>query len=32
MIDEWPFLEPFIEVEGGSELGVRQVSEKLGFD
>jgi len=32
MIDEWPFLEPFIEVEGPSEEKVREVSGKLGFD
>lgn len=31
-IDEWPFLEPFVEVEGVSEDKVRQVSEKIGFD
>jgi adenylate cyclase class 2 len=31
MIDEWPFLEPFVEIEGGSEEVVREVSEKLGF-
>ena len=31
-IDEWPFLEPFVEVEGPSELEVKEVSEKLGFD
>ncbi len=31
-IDEWPFLEPFVEVEGLSESVVRSVSEKLGFD
>jgi adenylate cyclase class 2 len=30
-IDEWPFLEPFIEVEGVSEDAVKKVSEKLGF-
>jgi adenylate cyclase class 2 len=30
-IDEWPFLEPFVEVEGGSEEAVRSVAEKLGF-
>lgn len=30
-IDEWPFLEPFVEVEGKSEEDVRAVSEKLGF-
>lgn len=32
MLDEWPFLDPFIEIEGGSEAEVRAVSEKLGFD
>ena len=32
MIDEWPFLEPFVEVEGKSEEAVRIVSEKLGFE
>lgn len=31
-IDEWPFLEPFVEVEGTSEASVREVSAKLGFD
>jgi adenylate cyclase, class 2 len=31
-IDEWPFLEPFVEVEGKSEEEVRRISEKLGFD
>jgi len=31
-IDEWPFLEPFVEVEGGSEEIVKSVSEKIGFD
>ena len=31
-IDEWPFLEPFIEVEGTSEKKVKAVSEKLGFN
>lgn len=32
MIDEWPFLEPFVEVEGRSEEEVRRVSERIGFD
>jgi len=32
MIDEWPYLEPFVEVEGKSEEEVQKVSEKLGFD
>jgi adenylate cyclase class 2 len=31
-IDEWPWLEPFIEVEGCSEARVKKVSEKIGFD
>jgi len=31
-IDEWPFLEPFVEVEADSEETVRAVSQKLGFD
>lgn len=31
-IDEWPFLEPFIEIEGKSEKSVKEVCEKLGFD
>jgi adenylate cyclase, class 2 len=31
-IDEWPFLDPFVEVEGASEAAVKAVSEKLSFD
>jgi len=31
-IDEWPFLEPFVEIEGKSEKEVKSVSKKLGFD
>jgi adenylate cyclase, class 2 len=31
-IDEWPFLEPFIEVEGFSEEKVKITSEKIGFN
>jgi len=31
-IDEWPFLEPFVEIEGRSEKAVKQVARKLGFD
>jgi adenylate cyclase class 2 len=31
-IDTWPFLEPFVEVEGSSEAVVQAVAEKLGFD
>ena len=31
-LDEWPFLEPFCEVEGPSEQEVKDISKKLGFD
>ena len=31
-IDEWPFLEPFVEIEGESEVEVGSVAEKIGFD
>lgn len=31
-IDEWPFLEPFVEIEGKTEEVVRKVSAKLNFD
>jgi adenylate cyclase class 2 len=31
-IDEWPFLDPFVEIEGLSEGVVKAVAEKLGFD
>jgi len=31
-IDEWPFLEPIVEIEGLSEKIVREVAEKLEFD
>jgi adenylate cyclase class 2 len=31
-IDEWPFLEPFVEVEGLSEEDVRLACSKAGFD
>jgi len=31
-IDEWPFLEPFIEIEGESEEKVKSFCEKIGFD
>ncbi len=32
MIDEWPFLEPFIEIEGKNEEAIKEVAKKLGFD
>jgi len=31
-IDEWPYLEPFVEVEGESEDIVREAIKKLEFD
>lgn len=31
-IDEWPFLEPFVEIEGKSEKEVKAASKKIGFD
>lgn len=31
-IDEWPFLDPFVEVEGKDDAAVRRASEKIGFD
>ena len=31
-IDEWPFCEPYIEIEGKSEEKVKEISEKLGFN
>jgi adenylate cyclase class 2 len=30
-IDEWPYLEPFLEIEGESEEAVKDASEKIGF-
>jgi len=31
-IDEWPFLEPFMEIEGKSEETVKAAAEKIGLD
>lgn len=31
-IDEWPFLEPFVEIEAKSEQAVKQAAQQLGFD
>lgn len=31
-IDEWPYLEPYVEIEGKNEEEVKKVSEKLGFE
>ena len=32
VLDEWPHLEPYIEIEGLSEKGVKETAKKLGFD
>lgn len=31
-IDTWPGLNPFVEIEGGDEYVVKEISKKLGFD
>lgn len=31
-IDEWPWIKPYVEIEGGSEDAVRRAAAKLGFD
>ena len=31
MIDEWPWLKPYVEIESNSEAEVRDFCEKLGF-
>jgi len=31
VLDEWPWLQPYIEVEGESVEAIRDVSERLGF-
>lgn len=31
-IDEWPFLEPFVEVEAKSEEAVKNTCQKIGLD
>ena len=32
VIDEWPWLDPFIEIEGSSEEAVKNAANRLGFD
>lgn len=32
MLDEWPWIPPYVEVEGPSEASIRSVSEQLGFN
>jgi adenylate cyclase class 2 len=31
VIDEWPWIDPYIEIEGPTESSVRRAAEKLGF-
>jgi len=31
-IDEWPFLEPFVEIEADAQAPVKAAAEALGFD
>lgn len=31
MLDEWPWVNPFIEIEGPTEEGVKDLASKLGF-
>jgi len=32
VIDEWPWIAPYIEIEGESETAVQAAAQKLGFD
>ncbi len=32
MLDTWPWIPPYVEVEGKTEAAVRAVAERLGFD
>lgn len=32
VIDEWPWIKPYIEIEGENEMSVKIIAEKLGFD
>lgn len=32
VLDEWPWLKPYIEIEGETEEGVRSTAELLGFN
>lgn len=32
VIDTWPFLDPYVELEGGSEEAVKTAAEQLGFN
>jgi adenylate cyclase class 2 len=32
MLDEWPWLKPYIEIEGPAETKVKELANQLGFD
>jgi adenylate cyclase class 2 len=32
VLDEWPWLKPYIEIEGPSEESIKSVAAQLGFD
>lgn len=32
VLDEWPWLDPYIEIEGPSEEAIRKIAEELGFE
>jgi adenylate cyclase, class 2 len=32
VLDEWPWLKPYIEIEGPSETSLQAIAEDLGFD
>lgn len=32
VLDEWPWLDPFVEIEGPSESSVKDMAQRLGFD
>src|SRR6266568_4360930 len=32
VLDEWPWLKPYLEIEGPTEVAVRAAAEKLGLD
>lgn len=32
VLDEWPWLDPYIEIEGESEADIQHVAAELGFD
>ena len=32
VIDEWPWIDPYIEIEGPSEESVKRMADKLGFE